>query len=697
MSRRRQGGFNETQSPYLVNVDHLLPLPLQDVCLLRVVSDLDCYPIELLESLPRWLRYRLLNNLPALDLCHLDHSAVARGVDVNQLWETRKKPPAERRVAQHNTTSAASVQSLFQLDVSVRQESNTPRLRRLRYPPQAECSPALREKISLAFNDVNKQPGTEVASAREEYLSSIVSNVLFHSPSLDVVSRLISIPGEHLLLNLLVASHHKSVTPRHNYGVWMKQATALKVQPVGIPPLPHRPSRHPGHMAKPTLPWPSHYDARVVLTPHRLVSISDENVGITLQLLTLLVNHCGVQPTSINIHIDKMSREILHALYMARVAQDSGFNITSHCTTCVSIMHHFLRRVIILKLQCDKYAEIGVMIEMIEAATADGEHCQLKYLFCTLPDVYLGIVQPLSTVFSLQNFSQLSLEVDDVYLLSLSKLLFAFMTVPCPNTQQLCIHIKGKTMHPSKALDIAGLATFDMKGETVPHCAIQHKVLEILPNYEFSRMLCILLQWPTIRLNKIVLGGNCEYEYLHLCALHPDLQVIKLVIIIDEKANEVLLNTVQEDLVALLQLPTLQEFTIMAFWGLYKEAKAGLVQGLHQRSSLPPLRKIYINEATPGGFSEEEYRGLWNAIFSLPQLGQLEIVLSVVAVGVIFKHLNTVFECWVETASGIQLKAIHFESIATDRSSDEIKLMSHLAQTYSFLSVDDLFNPDNNP
>ena len=72
-------------------------------------------------------------------------------------------------------------------------------------------------------------------------------------------------------------------------------------------------------------------------------------------------------------------------------------------------------------------------------------------------------MQPLSAVFSLQNFSQFSLEIDDAYLLSLSKLLFAFMTVPCPHTQQLCIHIKGKAMHPSKALETDGLARFDMK------------------------------------------------------------------------------------------------------------------------------------------------------------------------------------------------------------------------------------------
>ena len=47
-------------------------------------------------SLPRWLRYRLLSSVPALDLCRLDRTTVATDIDdivteidVNQLWEAR--------------------------------------------------------------------------------------------------------------------------------------------------------------------------------------------------------------------------------------------------------------------------------------------------------------------------------------------------------------------------------------------------------------------------------------------------------------------------------------------------------------------------------------------------------------------------------------------------------------------------------
>ena len=72
--------------------EHLLPLSLQDLCLLKVINDLDSYPVELLSSLPHWVRYRLLNNLPVLDLCRLEHTRVARGVNAEEIWGSLAVP-----------------------------------------------------------------------------------------------------------------------------------------------------------------------------------------------------------------------------------------------------------------------------------------------------------------------------------------------------------------------------------------------------------------------------------------------------------------------------------------------------------------------------------------------------------------------------------------------------------------------------
>ena len=49
-----------------------IPLSLEDSCLALLINDLEHYSLELLALLPLRLRYRLLTNLPVLDLCQLE-------------------------------------------------------------------------------------------------------------------------------------------------------------------------------------------------------------------------------------------------------------------------------------------------------------------------------------------------------------------------------------------------------------------------------------------------------------------------------------------------------------------------------------------------------------------------------------------------------------------------------------------------
>jgi len=49
------------------------------------------------------------------------------------------------------------------------------------------------------------------------------------------------------------------------------------------------------------------------------------------------------------------------------------------------------------------------------------------------------------------------------------------------------VHLhQGKATYTSKGLQIADLAILDMKETTPPYCEIQHKVLEILPQYDIA-------------------------------------------------------------------------------------------------------------------------------------------------------------------------------------------------------------------
>ena len=67
------------------------PIHLQDLCLLAIINDLNTYPVSLLASLPRWFRHRLLSYMPLVDLCLLDHSPVAWGIDISEIWKTRSR------------------------------------------------------------------------------------------------------------------------------------------------------------------------------------------------------------------------------------------------------------------------------------------------------------------------------------------------------------------------------------------------------------------------------------------------------------------------------------------------------------------------------------------------------------------------------------------------------------------------------
>jgi len=255
-------------------------------------------------------------------------------------------------------------------------------------------------------------------------------------------------------------------------------------------------------------------------------------------------------------------------------------------------VNNILGKVIILRLQCDDYNNIGARIGMTKAATVDGADSQLKHLFCTMPNIYMDTIQPLSTLFSLQNFQQLTLEVDEVYPLMLNKLLQGFMRALCPHTHKLMILAKKDMLLP-KSLKMNQLAALDTGGVPSPSCSAEHKILEFSSKKEFTSALYLLLQLPTVRLREIALVNLSEYyQYLHLCAVHPDLQTTKLVIDIGTLNSLQFLATIQADLVSLFKLASLQKILISGNWGRHMEVKVGLVQGLLGRSSLPPLRKL---------------------------------------------------------------------------------------------------------
>ena len=65
-----------------------LLLPLQKICLLKLISDLESFSPDSLALLPLHFRHQLMCYLPAVDVCRLEHSNVVSGLDdMNKVWE----------------------------------------------------------------------------------------------------------------------------------------------------------------------------------------------------------------------------------------------------------------------------------------------------------------------------------------------------------------------------------------------------------------------------------------------------------------------------------------------------------------------------------------------------------------------------------------------------------------------------------
>ena len=632
----------------------LLPLSLQDLCLLQMISDLDSYPVEVLASLPHWLRKRLLNNLPALDLCHLECTPIARGVDITEVWNNIQ-PGLLVLSHGHDRSDArlAFIEKLFQINVhhnkstwshwshrSHRRSHNNNRDAVLRLSDSEFTS--LKREMESAFKELKPETGTKVMKKQENYLLEIASQVLSHTSHLSFTElrstahKLISIRGDVLLKDQEAKNWSKGVQTR-----W-----SIQGNPLAISTRIFRVTR--------TDTQRKQNDYEVQLTPRRLLPIHDR--ADPIELFSLLTNVCNLKPSSVNLNFNTLSQPIWDNLLSEQMASDTRLSFPSaDSVSCISTMKCFLENVAILRLQSKEYVNSRLLIATIEAVLGKENKSHLKSLFCSLPDLYEETIQPFTAFFLLQNFHLLHLDLERINPHTLFKLLQGFMTAPCSHSQQLVICTTGILQLPP-CTNEQQLASLDIGGATVPDCALQHKTLQMTAQ---DRILQFVLLFPSVRLTEVVLYCtnsrltiDSNDSYIHLCACHPNFQVAKLIIKwgFHAKAdNQILLATIKDDLISLLSMPTLQEVAFEGRLDGFKEAKLGLVLGLRQRSWFRyPLKKIVLGV---NGYSEEDLKALWNALFSLPQLHQLEVALGRTFIDMVKNFSAVIYDSWTQFAA----------------------------------------------
>ena len=610
-----------------------LPFYLQDLCLLVVINDLGSYPTDLLASLPYWLRNRLLRCVPALDLCHLEGTSVANGVNIDEIWMSRQR----KRLSFRSFSADDKTRSCFPLNICGDHRSFS-------LAHRFQGSNALITKVMADMSiDDEVTPG-------HKYLLEIASDLLTGSSGPVAVCtaetsirQLISIPGDLLLSNLITGTTHQTCTnPYCSLEVWKQQGTPLKTQ------MAHRD----------TMPFYSYSSvAQVELTPGCLQSIGER--CDVVEVLSCITEWSGLHSPIVNIQIGALSQSDMTSLCAENFASDLSLEDSAKCTSIVS---RLLQKVAILSLQCDTYDHIGLLVGMIKVAIADEEKCRLKYLLCTIPDIYSDVSKPLTAPFMQHSFYQLILNLDQVDPQMFSKLLQAFLVAPCQHKQKVMVHTRQGVNFP-KSIEVSQLASLDMAGMSIPSCGVEHKVLEFSSQQHFTNSLYLLLQFPKIRLKKLALVNLDKYsQYFHLCALHPDLQATKLVLDLNTDTADIsmLLATVQEDLVSLFKLPSLQKIIVIGNWGQFMEVKHGLVLGLQARTQLRPLKKLSLELKSAHMYKIRDFRMLCDAIFSLPQLHNVTAVLGKGFADMIKqrRYQEVMIKSWRQKGSGVKLKSI---------------------------------------
>ena len=723
-----------------------LPLPLQDLCLLKVVNDVNGYPVDLLASLPRWLRYRLLNNLPALDLCRLERSAIAEDIDPRELWSSRWENP---RIPQslYLPPLSNTIRSDFHYRIK-----------------DAEFLQYLEPELLTAFQQLSNK---DKFDPKQMYLLQVASDVLdsleFETDvrALTIVPSdwLVSMKGDRLLQDLTEAKHNPH------------QARS-RITYVDTFSHSYR-HHHPGSNSRTSsvadcykVIWGSQTTALaryeqddVRLAPHRLLPIRER--GDPIELLTLLVRECGLRPLSIA------------SLGLTRMTNSKQWRqCMEEREKLDSILRHVLSRVSILGMQCDHVGQMeGVVQTVLGAILTDREQCRLRYLYsrhvtrefvmCLSPHFYVlptdSTVVPQSAEPSYQCLSVLQLGVSDlepslhiaaileqqpqlkcvqlefncgrgelearsdvVRLFStlsslflrpqfhflklelksectvapslLQVLLSGFMKAPCETGKQLTMTSESSdpTVIYQKEVELASVDLSSTAAATsaiaVPENGLQNKKLNLSSNLQ--NVVGSLLQLSTVRIRHIYFDcSHDSYPYLHQGALHPDLQVSSLSVQFQFCPFDQLLTNVESDLVTFFEKPALREVSLLGYWSRFIEIKAAVVKALHRRSKVGPLTKLVLTGPPTSDskrHSKEEFGDLWKAIFSLPSLHQLEIMVGGDICNLTLENEELIYETWKEATLRTQIKTLKVVKYAGSENSEGHPMLSAVTRSMLF-------------
>ena len=258
------------------------------------------------------------------------------------------------------------------------------------------------------------------------------------------------------------------------------------------------------------------------------------------------------------------------------------------------------------------------------------------------------LMAALCHLFLRQSFQSLQFQLANIPISFCFQLFHCFMTSRCLEYQDFQVNFQERSYFlRSNALCKGGSGC-------TPDCGLEHKVLKC--SYYSSELLKRL---STVHLRELQLCFSFDSQNnLHDVATYPDLHVVRLMLDWHDPLFE---PTVRDDFKSIFQMSTLREISLDGYWTRSKEIKQALVHGLQQQVEVGSLRMINLSTSYQECYYEQfEFEELWNSIFSLQHLSELEVALGydlskLVCVG----QLDHVFlHSWMKFASEKKLKLL---------------------------------------
>lgn len=276
------------------------------------------------------------------------------------------------------------------------------------------------------------------------------------------------------------------------------------------------------------------------------------------------------------------------------------------------------------------------------------EVLQLRHVapYATLPNSFY---RSLINIVKKANFKLLELEIFAIPLASLQELVHHFLASPCTCEQTLILD--GLEITNQQARSIRSFAT--LSGSLPSHDRPILKSLCLSGMTLPTAVVSQLLSYPQLHLKTLTLQfleTRSNENFLTALVQHPHFQVEN--IHLDDCDDSCLPSTAEvfESLLSNSHLQSLQFNNC----GVGKQLLS-LAQGLQKQAQTGNLCKLSITDDSLQENSDSQLQQVFDALFQLPQLPELEIALDL---NLEPSHLDIMHDSWLHNAKGKKLKCL---------------------------------------